>query len=69
MSEGTFVDRLRAEVGGEMEMLIDVSTGGTRIQDVNDAHKDRRRNIRQGYRRLGLSDPNSWADLWMWYGY
>jgi hypothetical protein len=27
VSEGTFVDRLRAEVGGEMEMLIDVSTG------------------------------------------
>jgi hypothetical protein len=69
VSEGTFVERLRSEISVEMEMLIDVATHEMRIQDVNDAYKERRRSIRQGIRRLGLADPNPWADLWMWYGY
>ena len=45
-----------------------VATGGPRIEDVNTEYKERRREIRKVLQAYGLEDPNSFADLWVWYG-
>ena len=47
--------------------MIDVATGGTRIQEVNDTYRDRRSSLRKELGRRGLDDPSPFVDLWAWY--
>ena len=69
MAEDTFIERLRADIETEKQMLIDVAEFRAQIQDVNDDYKARRRTVRSGLKKLGLDDPNVWEDLWLWYGH
>ena len=48
--------------------LIDVSTGGPRIDDVNPEYKDRYSSFTRTLRSDGLENPIQYADLWDWYG-
>lgn len=52
----------------QAELLIAVATGGPRIDGVNGTYKRRRSALRPALKRLGLSDPFPWSDLWGWYG-
>jgi len=60
-----------AELAGELEVqreiMIDVATGGARIQAVNSAYRKRRRRISDALRARGIPDPNPYDDLWDWY--
>lgn len=56
------------EIEAQRDLMVSVSTGGSRIQEVNDEYKARRQRIRVGLERLGIKDPNPYSDLWRWYG-
>jgi hypothetical protein len=47
-------------------MMIDVATGGARIQDVDDYYRSREVRIRQAVPE-GVTYENPYADLWAWY--
>lgn len=47
-------------------MMIDVATGGARIQDVDDYYRAREARIRQALPE-GVTYENPHADLWAWY--
>lgn len=49
--------------------LVDVATGGSAIDDVNEAYKRRRRLVNQALRERGLPVPFAFEDLWAWRGY
>lgn len=49
-------------------MMIDVATGGARIQDVDDYYRAREVRIRQAV-PLGVRYENPHPDLWDWYRY
>lgn len=48
-------------------LMIDVATGGTRIQEVNDDYRERRSLLRRELEPRGLEDPSPFVDLWAWY--
>jgi hypothetical protein len=50
-------------------IMISVSTGGLRIQDINDEYKSHYRNISSGLFRRGINNPIHYVDLWEWYGH
>lgn len=60
-------EELIEEIESQRDLMISVSTGGSRIQDVNDEYKARRPRIREGLEALGITDPNPYSDLWRWY--
>jgi hypothetical protein len=60
-------DEIAIEVEAQAALLIDVATGGARIDDVNEDYKTRRRQIMPELARRGLECPFPWADLWDWY--
>jgi hypothetical protein len=49
-------------------ILISVSTGGQRIQEVNDTYKQKYSVTDKALQKLNLQNPNSFKDLWEWYG-
>lgn len=62
------VPALLADLLIHREMMIDVSTGGTRIQEVNDYY--RAREVRIGERMpADILYDNPHDDLWAWYSY
>jgi hypothetical protein len=57
---------VRDSVQAELDDLIDVATG-TSISERNDRYRTRRSALRMALRELGITDPNEWPDLWLWY--
>lgn len=57
---------LLAELLIHREMMIDVATGGARIQDVDDYYRARETRIRQAMPD-GIQYSNPHDDLWDWY--
>ena len=57
-----------AELFIHREMMIDVATGGERIQEVDDYYRAREVRIRQAIPK-NVKYENSHADLWDWYRY
>lgn len=57
---------LLAEFMIHRAMMIDVATGGSRIQDVDDYYRAREARIRDAI-PLGVTYENPHADLWAWY--
>jgi len=55
-------------VDTQKSLMISVSTGGPRIQEVNRDYISRRRSIQSKLLELGITDPNPYSDLWSWYG-
>lgn len=50
-------------------ILISVATGGPKIQSVNEEYKKFYNELDSIFKRLQLNNPNSYRDLWEWYGY
>jgi hypothetical protein len=48
--------------------MISVSTGGQRIQDINEHYKQKFTVIDKALRKLNFNNPNPFKDLWEWYG-
>ena len=61
-------EELIDEIEAQHDLMISVSTGGSRIQEVNEEYKARRQRIREGLEARGIKDPNPYSDLWRWYG-
>lgn len=61
-----------SELQGELEalrnMMVDVATGGRRIDSVNGDYKEKYRVVADRLRELGLANPIPHRDLWDWYG-
>jgi hypothetical protein len=55
------LDRLR-------NMMVSVSTGGPRIEEVNNEYKELYQATDEGLRERGIKNPNVYPDLWDWYG-
>ena len=55
------LDRLR-------NIMVSVSTGGPRIDDVNDDYKETYFQLARQLAGLGLQNPILYEDLWDWYG-
>lgn len=47
--------------------LISISTGGDRIQDVNDIYKNIFFRVNKCLTLLEIHNPNTYLDLWQWY--
>lgn len=60
-------DQLIAEVNYLKDIMISVSTGGQKIQDVNDQYQKRYNLVDKALKRLTLENSNSFKDLWQWY--
>jgi hypothetical protein len=56
------------EIEKQKALMIDVATGGARIQQVNDEYKERRISIISKLQAAGIQAPNPYSDLWNWYG-
>lgn len=56
------------ELESQRELMIAVSTGGPRIETVNEEFRERRDRIASALAERGLDDPNPYGDLWKWYG-
>lgn len=61
-------DKLLQAIEAQRNLMIAVATGGPAINSVNYEYSQRYFAIRQALTTLGLKDPNSYADLWDWYG-
>ena len=48
-------------------VMISVSTGGPRIQEVNPYYIEAYKTLDQYFSVLGLDNPNPFKDLWEWY--
>jgi len=60
-------DQLIFEVNYLKDSMISVSTGGQRIQDVNDEYQKRFSLVDKALKRLAFENPNIFNDLWTWY--
>lgn len=52
----------------QKNIMISVSTGGARIEDVNANYKVEYAKLDKWLRALGIETPNQNKDLWEWYG-
>lgn len=62
------MNKLVVSIEAQKTCMIDVATGGSRIDAVNNEYKSKRDEIISILDRLGLVDPNPYSDLWGWYG-
>ncbi|MGB8346041.1 MAG: hypothetical protein WCD86_14235 [Ktedonobacteraceae bacterium] len=60
--------KLAKEIEIQKTLMIAVATGGPRIKDVNKDYEERRLQIAERLKTLGVEDPNPFPDLWTWYG-
>jgi hypothetical protein len=60
-------EELLEQLQEQLAAMIDTATGKARIEDVNDAYKERRERIRADLAERGIKDPNPYRDLWRWY--
>ena len=51
----------------QIDLMIDVATGGSRIQEVNTSYIAAHARIQRSLQAMGIQDPNPYADLWEWY--
>lgn len=61
-------DQLIGEVNYLKDIMISVSTGGQKIQDVNDNYQKCYSKVSTALKRLMFENPNNFNDLWQWYG-
>lgn len=60
-------EQLIEEVKYLKDVMISVSTGGQRIQEVNDQYQKRFNKVNVALSRLAIENPNPFNDLWLWY--
>lgn len=68
ISDGTTKSGLIEHVQRIKSLLISVSTGGPKIQSVNNNYKKLYSLIDNIFEKLGITNPNGYKDLWEWYG-
>lgn len=61
-------DEVVKDIEAQRNLMIAVSTGGPKINTVNNEYKQRRERIQSELNNLEISDPNPYSDLWEWYG-
>jgi hypothetical protein len=61
------IDELIKQVTQQRDLMINVATGGERIQSVNREYEDRHKTIKASLAQFGISDPNPFMNLWNWY--
>jgi uncharacterized protein (TIGR02391 family) len=49
------------------KIMIEVSTGETRIEDINDEYQILYEKLNKEYQNIGLKNPNAFSDLWEFY--
>lgn len=59
---------LKRDIEAQRNLMISVSTGGPRIQQVNEEYVQRQERIKSALKALNIEDPNPYTDLWDWYG-
>jgi len=52
----------------QKSLMVSVSTGGPKIQTVNQDYKDRLQLISDGLAERNIKNSNPFSDLWEWYG-
>ncbi|MHA6729999.1 hypothetical protein, partial [Devosia sp. A369] len=62
-------EALIGELMVQRQLMIDVATGGKRIQDVDDYYVAREARISQATTALGLIYQNPYPGLWDWYNH
>lgn len=62
------MDELIKKIEYLKNIMISVSTGGMRIQEINDDYKSKYRLVDFELKNHGISNPNPYSDLWEWYG-
>ena len=68
LPDGISKELLLQQIETIKALMISVSTGGPRIQEVNDQYKDVYYQINSCLSALGIGNPNTFKDLWEWYG-
>lgn len=63
--EKTELERL---IETQKNLMITVATGGPKIDTKNEEYKERRTQIKEKLDAINKKDPNSFEDLWSWYG-
>jgi hypothetical protein len=61
------IHELKELIEEQRSLMNAVAVGAKQIEDVQQEYKSRRKTIATELRRLGLDDPNPFADLWDWY--
>lgn len=64
----TTKEELIGDVNYLKNVMVSVSTGGQRIQEVNDNYKSKFISTDKVLKKLNLKNPNPFKDLWEWYG-
>lgn len=59
---------LLKEVEYLKNVMVSVSTGGQRIQEVDDEYKQKFNLVNKCLQRINLQNPNPFKSLWDWYG-
>jgi hypothetical protein len=60
--------QLIKEIEVQRDLMIAVSTGGPRINEVHNQYDNRRRQIQSDLSQWHINDPNPYSTLWEWYG-
>ncbi len=60
--------QLKADVETVKDLMVSVSTGGPRIQEVDARYKSLNRSVRQRCKQLNIKYNNNYVGLWDWYG-
>ena len=69
LMDGTLddVENLLDVLSSLRSTLIEVSTGGPRINTVNEGYKKNYSTLTQMLKQCGLTNPIPYSDLWLWY--
>ena len=67
-NQGFTKDQLISQIEQIKNIMISVSTGGARIQDINDEYKTLFSQLHTNLEKAGLDNPNTFSDLWVWHG-
>jgi hypothetical protein len=61
-------DTLLSLLEQQKSIMISVSTGEAKIQNVNNDYESRAQQITSGLEERNITNTNSFSDLWAWYG-
>jgi hypothetical protein len=61
-------EQLIQDVNFLKNTMVSVSTGGQRIQDINDKYKEKYNSTNKALQKLNFKNSNPYKDLWEWYG-
>ena len=62
------IDEIISLIEKIKDIMVSVSTGGYRIQDINPEYQENYDSLEQKLHALQIKSPNPYSDLWEWYG-